>query len=195
MKTQTFLVIALCFAISTAASSQRPVQVPFINDQSNKPLTDLEQFQDTYGATLLKGFTELPRVRGSSGSVQVTIVEFRNAANNSRVKGVAIDVSTAERPTERARSFIEYSELEGLIRGITLISKVDKSSSPLNSLEAVYTTKGEFSISNFFNWQGESRIAVTAGRYEPKTALIEQAGQTTLLAQLQQAKSTLDDIQ
>lgn len=194
MKTQTFLVIALCFAISTAASSQRPVQVPFINDQSNKPLTDLEQFQDTYGATLLKGFTELPRVRGSSGSVQVTIVEFRNAANNSRVKGVAIDVSTAERPTERARSFIEYSELEGLIRGITLISKVDKSSSPLNSLEAVYTTKGEFSISNFFNWQGESRIAVTAGRYEPKTALIEQAGQTTLLSQLQQARSTLDEL-
>ena len=194
MKTQTFLVIALCFAISMSASAQRPVQVPFINDQSNKPLTDLEQFQDTYGATLLKGFTELPRVRGSSGSVQVTIVEFRNAANNSRVKGVAIDVSTTEHPTERARSFIEYSELEGLIRGITLISKVDKSNSSLNSLEAVYTTKGEFSISNFFNWQGESRIAVTAGRYEPKTALIEQAGQTTLLAQLQQAKSTLDEL-
>ena len=58
----------------------------------------------------------------------------------------------------------------------------------------MYTTKGEFSISNFFNWQGETRIAVTAGRYEPKTVLIEQAGQTTLLAQLQQAKSTLDEL-
>lgn len=195
MKTRIFLIVALSFSICLTASAQRPVQIPFINDQSTKPLTDLEQFQDSYGATLLKGFTELPRVRGSSGSVQVTIVEFRNAANNTKVKGVAIDVSTNDRPNERARSFIEYSELEGLIRGITLISKVDKGSSPLNSLEAVYTTKGEFSISNFFNWQGESRIAVTAGRYEPKTALIEQAGQTILLAQLQQAKSTLDDIQ
>lgn len=194
MKIQILLVVALSLAICAVASAQRPIQVPFINDQSTKPLTDLEQFQDTFGATLLKGFTELPRVRGSNGSVQVTIVEFRNASNNSRVKGVAIDVATAEHPTERARSFIEYSELEGLIRGITLISKVDKSSSSLNSLEAVYTTKGEFSISNFFNWQGESRIAVTAGRYEPKTALIEQAGQTTLLAQLQQAKSTLDEL-
>jgi len=194
MKTQIFLIAALIFAIAAAAAAQRPVQVPFINDQSTKPLTDLEQFQDTYGATLLKGFTELPRVRGTSGNIQVTIVEFRNAANNTKVKGVAVDVMTTERPAERTRSFIEYSELEGLIRGITLISKVDKGSSPLSSLEAVYTTKGEFSISNFFNWQGESRIAVTTGRYDPKTILIDQAGQTTLLAELQQAKSTLDEL-
>ena len=194
MKTRILLITALTFAISVAAAAQRPVQVPFMNDQSTKPLTDLEQFQDTYGATLLKGFTELPRVRGSNGSIQVAIVEFRNAANNTKVKGVAVDVSTTDRPTDRARSFIEYAEIEGLIRGITLISKVDKGSSPLNSLEAVYTTKCEFSISNFFNWQGDSRIAVTAGRYEPKTVLIDQAAQSTLLAQLQQAKTTLDEL-
>ena len=194
MKTRIFLIATLTLTIATAAAAQRPAQVPFVNDQSTKPLTDLEVFQDTYGATLLKGFTELPRVRGSNGSVQVAIVEFRNAANNTKVKGVAIDVFTTERPNEKARSFIEYSELEGLIRGINVISKVDKGSSPLNSLEAVYTTKGEFSISNFFNWQGESRIAVTADRYEPKTVLIDQAAQTILLSQLQQAKSTLDEL-
>ena len=194
MKTRILLHVTMTFVLCAVTGAQRPILSPLVNDQSTKPLTDLEVFQDTYGATLLKGFTELPRVRGTSGSVQVAIVEFRNAANNTKVKGVAIDVIPTDRPTDRARSFIEYAELDGLIRGITFISKVDRSSSSLNSIEAVYTTKGEFSISNFFNWQGETRIAVTAGRYEPKTVLIEQAGQTTLLAQLQQAKSTLDEL-
>ena len=60
MKTRLFVVAALILVISAAAAAERPVQVPFINDQSTKPLTDLEQFQDTYGATLLKGFTSCP---------------------------------------------------------------------------------------------------------------------------------------
>lgn len=179
--------------LAATAFPQRQPQVPFANEQSDKPLTDLEVFQDSYGSALLKGFTELPRIRGTNGTVQVTIVEFRNAANNTRVKGVAIDISTLERQNEKSRSFIEYAELESLIRGITLISKIDKSATSLQNLEAVFTTKGEFSISNFFNWQGEPRIAVTAGRFDPKTAFIDQAGQNNLLGQLQQAKATLDE--
>lgn len=186
-------VLVVLFALAICAFAQRQPQVPFANEQSDKPLTDLEVFQDSYGSALLKGFTELPRIRGTNGTVQVTIVEFRNAANNTRVKGVAIDISTLERQNEKSRSFIEYAELESLIRGITLISKIDKSATSLQNLEAVFTTKGEFSISNFFNWQGEPRIAVTAGRFDPKTAFIDQAGQNNLLGQLQQAKATLDE--
>ena len=189
-----FCTLALSLFLATEAFSQRQPQTPFVNEQSDKPLTDLELFQDAYGATLLKGFTDLPRIRGTNGTLQLSIVEFRNVANNTRVKGVAAEITAGERVNEKARSFIEYAELDGLIRGISFISKVDKGASPLQNLEAVFTTKGEFSISNFFNWQGETRIAVTAGRYEPKTVLIEQAGQTTLLAQLQQAKSTLDEL-
>jgi hypothetical protein len=194
MRTRPILLIfSLLNLFSLAIFAQRQPQVPFSNEQSDKPLTDLEVFQDSYGAALLKGFTELPRIRGTNGTVQVTIVEFRNAANNTRVKGVAIDVATVERQSEKARSFIEYAELESLIRGITLISKIDKSATSLQNLEAVFTTKGEFSISNFFNWQGEPRIAVTAGRFDPRTTFIDTAGQNNLLAQLQQAKATLDE--
>lgn len=185
-----FFTLVLC-AVTPA---QRQVQVPFVNEQSDKPLTDLELFQDTFGAALLKGFTELPRIRGTNGSLQVTIVEFRSAASNTRVKGLAIDITTGERQNEKARSFVEFAELEALIRGISLISKIDKGATPLQNLEAVFTTKGEFSISNFFNWQGEPRIAVTAGRLDPKTVFIDQAGQTNLLGQLQQAKTTLDEL-
>lgn len=155
----------LLLTLAAGMFAQRQPQLPFVNDQPDKPLTDLEMFQDSYGATLLKGFTELPRIRGMNGNLQLTIVEFRNAANNTRVKGVAVDVTAGERLNEKARSFIEYAELDALIRGITYISKVDKGATPLQNLEAVFTTKGEFSISNFFNWQGEPRIAVTAGRF------------------------------
>jgi hypothetical protein len=106
---------------------------------------------------------------------------------------VMVEVTIGERLNEKARSFIEYGELDNLIKGITYVSKVDKGVTTLQSLEAAYTTKGEFSISNFFGFQGDTRVAVTAGRYEQKTVILDSTAQTTLLAQFQQAKSTLDE--
>ena len=195
MKTASLLFsLALLLGFNIVSFAQRQPTVPFVNEQSGKPLTDLELFQDTFGAALLKGFTELPRIRGTNGTLQIAIVEFRNAANNTKVKGLAIDVTTGERQNDKARSFIEYAELDALIRGITFISKIDKGATSLQNLEAVFTTKGDFSISNFFNWQGEPRIAVTVGRIDPKTLFIDQSGQTSLLGQLQQAKTTLDEL-
>jgi hypothetical protein len=195
MKTRiTMLLVTLICAICVAANAQRPTQVPFINDQSSKPLTDLEVFQDFYGATLLKGFTDLPRIRGIGGSLQIAVVDFRNMSNNTRVKGVSAEVTVGERTGDKTRSFIEYVELEALIKGVMYISKVDRSATSLQNLEAVYTTKGEFSISNFFTYQGEPRVAVTVGRLEPRTLILDQTGQATLLAQLQQVKSTLDEL-
>jgi hypothetical protein len=192
MKT-TYMICSAVLILTAATLAQRQPQPPFVNEQAYKPLTDLEVFQDTYGSALIKGFTDLPRVRGTAGSLQISIVEFRNVSNNSRVKGVTVEITTGERLSEKARSFIEYAELDGLIRGLTFISKVDKGATPLQNLEAVFTTKGEFSVSNFFNWQGEPRIAVTVGRLDPKTIFIDQPMQTTLISQLQQAKTTLDE--
>ena len=195
MKIRVFLfVTALSCLIFGSVAAQRPNQVPFVNEQNAKPLTDLELFQDSYGSALVKGFTEFPRIRGTNGSILIMAVEFRNAANKSSVKGVAVDVSIGDRPTDKARSFIDYAELDALIKGINYVSKVDKDSTRLQNLEAIFTTKCEFSVSNYYTFQGEPRIAVSAGRYEPKTVFIDQGGQTSLLGALQQAKSVLDEL-
>src|SRR4051812_93816 len=186
--------VILVSILSVAVPAQRKPQLPFVNELNEKPLTDLEAFQDTYGTTLIKEFTDLPRIRTSVGFVQVTIAEFRSMANNTRLKGVVVEVTTGDKLTEKARSYIEYAELDGLIKGITYISKINKGSSQLQNLEAVFTTKGEFSISNFFNWQGEPQIGITSGRYDKKTIFIDPPSQNTLLGQLQQAKTTLDEL-
>jgi hypothetical protein len=188
-----FVSIILISMFSAASFAQRQPQLPFVNETNGKPLTDLEEFQDIYGTTLIKGFTDLPRIRANLGFLQLTIVEFRSTASNTRVKGVLAEVTTGDKLNEKARSFIEYAELEGLIKGVTYISKIDKGASQLQNLEAVFTTKGEFSISNFFNWQGEPRIGITVGRYDKKTVFIDSTSQGTVLGQLQQAKTTLDE--
>jgi len=187
-----FAAALICGTCSAGYAQRRPQVVPFLNEQTDKPLTDLEMFQDIYGTAVIKGYTDLPRLRGSNGTLQITIVEFRSTASNTRVKGVVADVTVGERLNEKARSFIEYAELDALIKGVTYISKVDKGVTALRSLEAVYATKGDFSISNFFGFQGDARVAVTVGRFEPKTVFLDQTSQTTLLGQLQEAKSTLD---
>ena len=186
-------VLFVAFAFTESMAQRRPQNVPFVNEQTEKPLTDLEVFQNLYGVALIKGYTDLPRVRGTNGFLQVSILDFRSAGTASRLKGVMVEVTIGERLNEKARSFIEYGELDNLIKGITYVSKVDKGVTTLQSLEAAYTTKGEFSISNFFGFQGDTRVAVTAGRYEQKTVILDSTAQTTLLAQFQQAKSTLDE--
>ncbi len=189
------LVLLLASAFTESLAQRRPMPtVPFVNEQTEKPLTDLEVFQNLYGVALIKGYTDLPRIRGTNGNMQVSILDFRSAGTASRLKGVMVEVTVGERLDQKARSFIEYGELDNLIKGITYISKVDKGVTTLQSLEAAYTTKGEFSISNFFGFQGDTRVAVTAGRYEPKTVFLDSASQTQLIGQLQQAKATLDEM-
>src|SRR5262245_2664860 len=102
------LLLASTFPIQ---AQRRPLNVPFVNEQTEKPLTDLEVFQNLYGVALIKGYTDLPRIRGTNGNMQVSTLDFRSAGTASRLKGVMVEVTVGERLDQKARSFIEYGEL------------------------------------------------------------------------------------
>jgi hypothetical protein len=181
----TFALIAFC---SNVFSQAKPAATP----TDTKPKTDLELFQEKYGAVIVKGYSELPVINGSGGSFQLTVMEFRNPGTGSKVKGLIAEVTPGERYATSSRSFVEYGEIDSLINGIGYISKIDKNVTTLQSFEARYTTKGDFEVTVFSRTNGGSGVALTAGRYSSKNVFLDQAALTTLVAQLQQAKTMLD---
>jgi hypothetical protein len=158
-----------------------------------KPKTELEAFQAKYGSVIVKGYSELsPATTGSGGSLQLRVMEFRNPSNNTKVKCLVAEIDPSERYASTARSFIEYGELDSLIKGVLYISKIDKSVTTLQSFEAQYTTKDDFEVTVFNRSSGEIGVAVSVGRFGSKSLFLSAEQLASFVTQLQQAKTMLD---
>lgn len=187
MKITSFLLFSLLGLTSLTALAQT---VP--NNSESKSKTELEVFQEKYGSVIVKGFTDLPAIRGLGGTFKITVREFRDPATTRKIKGLQVEVDTGERYSSSAASFIEYGEIDSLIKGIDYVAKIDKSVTTLANFEAQYKTKGEFEITVFNDLKGELSVALRAGRIGAKTVFFTLATLPKVVAQLQEAKAMLD---
>jgi hypothetical protein len=187
--TVIFVLFLIC---SFAASAFTQANTSGAPPRGEKPKTDLEAFQEKYGAVIVKGYSELPAIRGSSGTFQITIREFRNPGTNSKVKGLVVEIDPDEKYASSARSFVEYAEIDSLIKGIVYISKIDKSVTTLTNFEAEYKTKGSFSVTVFNSSAGGIRASLEVGSYGSKSIFVSTAELDGVVTQLQQAKAMLD---
>jgi hypothetical protein len=187
------LLIVISSAILSFGQTAATQSLPGSSARSDKPKTDLEQFQERYGAVIVQGFSKTALLKGVGGSFSIYVKEFKNAANNTKVKGLVVDIETDERFSSNARSFIEYGEVESLIKGIEYISKLDKGVTTLANFEAKYKTKDDFSITVFnSSYDGKLSVAITIGNIGRKTIYLEIAQLPELMSQFQKAKLALD---
>jgi hypothetical protein len=109
------------------------------------------------------------------------------------VLGIAIEVKGSSRQRESTSS-IDYDEIESLIKGIDYITKIDKSVTSLSNFEAMYKTKGEFSITTFSSQSGEIKVAVSSGRVVQTTAFLSMNDLAKLKSLIIEAKQKLDSL-
>jgi hypothetical protein len=140
----------------------------------------------------VKGYTELPAITALGGNIKFTVREFRDGATARKLKGLQVEVDKEERYAVPASSFIEYGEIDSMIKGINYVAKIDRSVTTLALFEAEYKTKGGFEITVFNNAKGQISVAHTAGRVGSKSVYILFETLPKLLAQLQEAKTMLD---
>ena len=186
--TLSCLLTLLTLFVGARAQVATPADV----SAANKAKTELETFREKYGAVIVKSYSELPVVNGLGGSFKIMVQEYRNAGTNTKVKGLVVEVDKAEKYSTPARSFIEYSEIDSLIKGINYIAKIDKPITMLSLFEAEYKTKGDFEITVFNNAAGKISVAITAGRIGSKSVYVSPETLVTIVAQLQHAKTMLD---
>ena len=183
--TFTLSIIGLMFFISPISAQVKPVG-------TEKPKTDLELFQEKYGTVIVQGFSRVGVIKGIGGTFQITVKEYKTSNTSTKVKGLLVEIDTGERYSSSARSFIEFSEIESLIKGITYISKIDKTATTLESFQADYTTKDDFRVSVFNDSAGKLNAAIKVGSIGGKTIYVDVSMLADLLAKLESAKASLD---
>jgi len=148
------------------------------------PKSRLENFEATTGVVLIKGTDDMAAVPGKLGGVTVKCREARNAATNLREFGAIVIVTQAEGLEDT--TYVDYEEMDALLRGIDYISKVDWSVTSLGQFEAGYTTKAGLRVVTYSSRRsGTIEAAVVSNR------LIKSRCPMTM-AQLAQFRTAID---
>ncbi len=162
-------------------------------DVQRAPKTKLEAFEAQEGVVIVQGFSRIAELRGTfGGTVTVSAKEFTNATTGKRESGIMIEVKEGGRLERSNRSFIDYDEIEPLLRGIDYIGKVDKSVTKLENFQADYRTKGDLRVSTFNTSGGEMMVAVSSGHIGRTSVHLKFADLAAFRNYLSSAKDRLD---
>lgn len=182
----------LTLALLTSALLSVHAQTTAQADATNAPTTKLEAFSSKVGIVVIKGFTTVGRIQGR-GTLSVDAREFRDASNPKQAEyGVVIEIEEPGRLERKNRSFIDYEEIDSLIRGIDYIAKTSKVITTMADFEAEYRTKGSFAVTVFSDQSGNLSLAASTGRIGKTTAFLQTADLEKLKSLLGEAKTTIE---
>jgi hypothetical protein len=161
-----------------------------------EPRTKLEAFQARTGVVIIKGFSRIGLAAGLEGnSIEVETREFRDVGSNSREYGITVEVREGGSNGRRSLSFIDYDEIDPLLRGLEHLSKIDNSVTQLNRFEADYRTRGDLLVSAASGRGGVITLAITSGRYRRATSFFRLEDLKVIRGLIIEAKNQLDVIQ
>jgi len=164
----------------------------FAQEAKQPPKTKVESFDAKTGVVVIRGFSVVDKVKGNySTSVTVEAKEWIDASSGKREYGISIEVRESER--EKRSSYIDYDEIESLLKGIGYISKIDSKITKLNEFQADYKTKGEFEISTFSS-DGKIAAAVKSGSIYSASAYFDFEDIEKIKTAIDKAKKVLDSI-
>jgi len=154
------IIIALAITtllISTAYAANLKDSVP-------EAKTKLEQFSAKTGVVLIRGFHKIGSAQGLySTSVNIQAKEFTNVTDGTKQYGITIEAFKENGKYDKEHtSFIDYDEIDSLVKGINYITKIKPDVTKLEDFQADYKTKGDLKISTFSSGT-KIMSAVTSG--------------------------------
>jgi hypothetical protein len=192
----TSLLVLACTACSTKAPSPRstPAAVPD-SISTAKQGTKLAAFTAKTGAVIIQGFTEVARLHALyGGHVAVKAKEFTDASSGSKEYGITVEVTDGSSLERENTSYVDYDELESLIKGIDYIGRIDKTITHLANFQADYRTKGDLELSTFSSNNGETLVAVKSGTIGGAQVFYKLGDLVRFRGAIATALSTLDSL-
>ena len=161
-----------------------------------EPRTKLEAIEGSYERILLKGFSQIATVRVRGAEIRIDAVELRESTASTRAMGIAIAMKEAdqERINEN-RAFVDYEEIDSLLKAIDFAAKVNETVTKLAGFEARYRTRGDFEFVVFRQGRASgTAVAVTTGICDRVTGLLTLDELALVRAHIVEAKTRLDEI-
>jgi hypothetical protein len=188
----------LLIGMSAPAHSQNPAGRSLL-----EPTTKLERFENTPGTVIVKSRLVQGSVQGLHGAqVRIEATVLRDATSGAKMYGIAVYVQNpADTQHPNARSYVDYDEIDSLIRGVDYIAKANPSSE-LSNFEAAYHSRGNLEIKAFTNAGGGAKLIIgsgvidqsTATFYRQVTAFFDLTSITDIESMFVAAKSKLDSL-
>lgn len=157
------------------------------------PKTKLEEFQSQKGFVLIKGHTDIGSVSELLGTISVHAMELTRLGSDLKQSGIVIDVSDSDGREER--SFIDYDEIDSLLKGIDIIIKATSNVTKLKNFEAQYCTNGNLDITTYSGENGKVSASVESGYFRSRVAYISLEKLARFRELIVKAKATLDAAQ
>jgi hypothetical protein len=159
-----------------------------------EPRTRLEEFDGRLETVLIKGSATIATFNPRVGAVRIDAIELRDAGNSTRASGIAVRLNDATHPKDN-RAFIDYDEIDDLVKSIDQIARADDTITKLQHFEARYRTKGDLEIAVFRQTSGGNIAAtVSSGACEQVTIPLSLEELNKFRWMIVQAKARLDEI-
>jgi hypothetical protein len=183
-----FLTISLLF--SSTANAQESVPEELI------PRTKLEAFRAKTGTVIVRGFSRVGSATGvEGGSILVETLELKDAGDNSKAHGITVEVRDTGSPERNHLSFVDYDEIDPLLKGLEYLGKIDYSVTQLRAFEADYRTRDDLVFSALSGRNNTVRVAVSSGVVRPVTVQFRLEDLRSITGLIVEAKKQLDAIQ
>ena len=177
------------FAQRSGPQFRRPVAC-----EPLEPRTKLEAIEGLYERVLIKGFTQVAAFNARGGDVRVDAVELKDAGSSTRALGIVVAVREAGEKPRDNRSFVDYEQIESLIRAIDSIARVNETVTKLTGFEARYRTPGDLELNVFRQSRSGTAASLTTGICEKITVLLTLDELERLKGIILEAKARLDEI-
>lgn len=157
--------------------------------------TKLQSFQAKTGTVVVLGFSKLASIPGLFGSsTDIEARELTEATSGSRAPGVSVTVHESGTFERKETSYIDYDELESLLRGIDYIARIDHNPTKLADFQADYRTKGDLAVSTFSDASGKTMVAIKSGVIGGASAFYPLSRLSEFRSAVAKAKAVLDSI-
>jgi hypothetical protein len=188
------LLVLVSFCGATLAQRPGPQFRRPLACEPLEPRTKLEAIDWRYEHVLLKGFSQMAMLNARGADIRVDAVELKDSETATRAIGLVIALKeSGENPREN-RSFVDYEEIDRLLKAFDTISKVNESVTKLAGFEARYRTLGDLEINVFRQSRSGTAASVTSGTCDRVTGLLTLDELDRLKAHIVEAKTRLDEI-
>ena len=187
---RTLLPVVLLLLSAATAGAQEPQAAP----TPEEFYTRLESLMSEAGTVIVKGYTRVGSMNGSRGIAYFTAWEVTESRTGRREQGVGVEISDTT-PNRRdffeERAYVDYDELDPLIKGIDYMMKLDDKATKLARYEAQYQTRGGLVLFSFNTPNGFTTAISTGGGRRPRFVL-RPTGLAEFRNLLESAKDALD---
>jgi hypothetical protein len=159
-----------------------------------EPRTKLEALESKYERVLLKGFSLIATLNLRGANIRLDALELKDTNANTRATGLVIALrEDGENPREN-RAFIDYEEVDRLIKAMESVARVNENITKLAGFEARYRTLGDLEINVFRQTRSGTSATVSSGICDRVTSLLTLDELERLRAHIVEAKARLDEI-